>query len=63
MRRIDKADDWVRQELTMAFSENKRIIPVLVRDARMPPTDVLPETLKALPGAPAHSLATGLLGS
>src|SRR5271165_6281954 len=49
MRRIDKADDWVRQELAMAFSENKRIIPVLVRDARMPPTDVLPETLKALP--------------
>jgi pterin-4a-carbinolamine dehydratase len=49
MRRIDNEDDWVRQELTMAFRENKRVIPVLVRDAGMPPASVLPETLKALP--------------
>ena len=40
----------------MAFRENKRIIPVLVRDARMPPPDVLPETLKALPGRQDISL-------
>jgi pterin-4a-carbinolamine dehydratase len=56
MRRIDKEDDWVRQELTLAFRENKRVIPVLVRDARMPPPDVLPETLKALPGRQDISL-------
>src|SRR5262245_11749628 len=49
MRRIDKEDDWVRQELEIALRENKLVVPVLVREAKMPPTDVLPESLRALP--------------
>lgn len=46
-RRIDRDDDWVRQELALALKE-KKVIPVLVRGARIPPADVLPEPLKAL---------------
>ena len=47
-RRIDRENDWVRQELAMAITANKRIIPVLVNGARMPPTEVLPDSIKAL---------------
>ncbi len=47
-RRIDRDNDWVRQELAVALSENKRVIPVLVNGARMPPADVLPDTVKSL---------------
>jgi hypothetical protein len=56
MRPIDKEDDWVREELTIALRDEKRVIPVLVREARMPPADVLPEALKALPARQAISL-------
>lgn len=48
-RRIDQDHDWVRQELSFAFRDNKTIVPVLVRGAEMPPADVLPEPVKALP--------------
>lgn len=48
-RRIDQEHDWVREELSLAFQENKTVVPVLVRGAEMPPADVLPEPLKALP--------------
>lgn len=48
-RRIDKDDDWVRQELTIALRDDKCVIPVLVREGKMPPADVLPDALKALP--------------
>jgi hypothetical protein len=55
-RRIDKEDDWVRQELAIALHERKRVIPVLIREARMPPADVLPEELRVLPTHQAISL-------
>jgi pterin-4a-carbinolamine dehydratase len=48
-RRIDQEDDWVKQEVALALKDNKTIIPILVRDARIPPPDVLPEGLKELP--------------
>lgn len=47
-RRIDRDDDWVRQEIASALSGNKRVIPVLVRGAVLPPEAALPEPLKAL---------------
>lgn len=48
-RRIDQADDWVRLELTTALQiPGKRIIPILVRGARLPPQDALPEQLRPL---------------
>ncbi len=48
LRRIDQEQDWVRQELTLAFSQSKKVIPVLVRGAKMPPAHVLPEPVRAL---------------
>lgn len=56
MRRIDKENDWVRQELDIAFRDNKLVVPVLVREAKMPPADVLPEALRALPSRQQISL-------
>ncbi|WP_020586230.1 toll/interleukin-1 receptor domain-containing protein [Desulfobacter curvatus] len=47
-RRIDQEDDWVRQELALAL-KGKKVIPVLVRGAKIPPSEVLPEPLKTLP--------------
>jgi pterin-4a-carbinolamine dehydratase len=48
-RRIDQEDDWVRLELKTALENpGKRVIPVLVRGARMPPGDALPEQLRPL---------------
>jgi pterin-4a-carbinolamine dehydratase len=48
-RRIDQKDDWVRQEIAVALStKDKTVIPVLVRDAVLPPPDALPESLREL---------------
>lgn len=48
-RRIDQDDDWVRLELITALEDShKRIIPVLVRGAKMPPADALPEPIRPL---------------
>jgi pterin-4a-carbinolamine dehydratase len=55
-RRIDDESDWVRKELETAFSENKRIIPVLVEKGKIPPAKVLPEPLKALETRQAISI-------
>ncbi|MFY9222914.1 MAG: 4a-hydroxytetrahydrobiopterin dehydratase [Blastocatellia bacterium] len=47
-RRIDQKDDWVCKEIALALSENKRVIPVLVRNASIPPREALPKPIKAL---------------
>lgn len=48
-RRIDQDDDWVRQELITALATSqKRVIPVLVRGARLPPSDALPSPIHTL---------------
>lgn len=48
-RRIDQEDDWVRLELITALeSPGKRVIPVFVRGAELPPVDALPEQLRPL---------------
>lgn len=49
-RRIDQADDWVRNEIEIALTESsKTVIPVLVRDAKLPPGDAIPECIADLP--------------
>lgn len=48
-RRIDLDDDWVRKEISLALQQNKTVIPILVRAAVLPPSNVLPEDLKELP--------------
>ena len=48
-RRIDNEADWVRQEISTALKDdNKTIIPLLVGNAKMPPSDVLPDDVAAI---------------
>lgn len=49
-RRMDDAGDWVRLEIEKSLADlNKKIIPVLVDNAMIPPKDDLPKTLHDLP--------------
>ena len=48
LRRLDDANDFVRVELASALVRDIRVVPVLVRGARMPRADELPEDLKDL---------------
>lgn len=48
-RRIDGANDWVRLELRTSLQAEKKVIPVLVNGAVMPPPESLPDDLKELP--------------
>jgi hypothetical protein len=45
-RRIDGTHDWVRLELKTVLHTDKKVIPVLVNGAIMPPQDSLPDDLK-----------------
>jgi hypothetical protein len=50
-RRLDNADDFVRIEFASALHQDKRVkrvIPVLVGEARMPRPDELPEAIRPL---------------
>lgn len=47
-RRIDDPADWVRREVELALGHEKRVLPLLVRHARMPPRHVLPPEVAPL---------------
>jgi len=48
-RRLDQPDDWVRLELTTALgAKKKRVIPVRVRGAEVPPANALPRPIRSL---------------
>jgi hypothetical protein len=47
-RRLDDPNDFVSIEIESALRHGKRIIPVLVHQARMPRSDELPEALRPL---------------
>jgi TIR domain len=47
-RRLENPEDFVRIEIASALAQGKRVIPVLVGDARMPRSDELPEVIKPL---------------
>ena len=46
--RIGDPNDYVRSEIDAALSQGKRIIPVLVRDAKMPTAEHLPASIQKL---------------
>ncbi len=50
-RRLDNPEDYVRREIATALKKNPRlpVIPLLVRDAKMPTADQLPGDLKEVP--------------
>lgn len=47
-RRIDEENDWVRKEIEQALGQDKEVIPVLVREAGVPPKHKLPESISDL---------------
>jgi hypothetical protein len=47
-RRLDDPSDFVRIEIESALKQGKRVIPVLVHQARMPRPDELPEAIRPL---------------
>jgi formylglycine-generating enzyme required for sulfatase activity len=55
-RRLDNPNDFVRIEIESALKQGKRVIPVLVGEARIPPANELPEAMKPL----AHRQAVRL---
>jgi len=58
-RPIDRDDDWVRLEIQSALADGKRILPVLIREASMPPSDVLPNAIQALTSRQALEIRAG----
>lgn len=62
-RRLDQDDDPVRHELELALRTDKRIVPVLVDEARMPGADALPPTLAALARRNAATLRNASFAS
>ncbi|MGI8685228.1 MAG: toll/interleukin-1 receptor domain-containing protein [Acidimicrobiales bacterium] len=47
-RRLDLADDWVRQEIAAGLAEGKVVVPVLLEGTRLPPASDLPDDIAAL---------------
>ncbi|PJF29063.1 MAG: hypothetical protein CUN52_10290 [Phototrophicales bacterium] len=47
-RRLDNPDDMVRHEIRSAIEQQKQIIPILVRGAKMPKVGQLPDDIQAL---------------
>ncbi|MEA5466057.1 4a-hydroxytetrahydrobiopterin dehydratase [Leptothoe sp. PORK10 BA2] len=48
MRRIDQENDWVRREIETALTSGKKLFPVLVKGAKLPPADKLPTSIREL---------------
>jgi len=47
-RAIDNKNDWVRREILFSLKNKKRIIPILVGGASMPPKIALPKCINSL---------------
>lgn len=47
-RRLDQADDWIRQEIVTALKRDVRVVPVLLEGAHLPDAGELPAELQPL---------------
>lgn len=47
-RRLDDPDDPVRHQISLALASGKRVVPLLLDGARMPPASALPDDLRGL---------------
>jgi hypothetical protein len=47
-RRLDDPDDFVRVEIESALRQDKRVIPILVGEVRMPRAEELPDAMRPL---------------
>jgi hypothetical protein len=47
-RRLDNPYDFVRSEIESALKQEKKVIPILVNEARMPHSNQLPESIRPL---------------
>ena len=45
MRRLDDEKDWVRKEIEYSLAKDKKVLPVLVNGAKLPPSDKLPPSI------------------
>jgi hypothetical protein len=59
-RRLDQSDDFVRREIALALANGLRVIPLLVRGARMPGAPELPAVLEPLARCQALELSDRL---
>jgi mono/diheme cytochrome c family protein len=57
-RRLDDINDFVRIEIEAAFAQDKRVIPVLVHEAKTPRPEELPESIRKLARQDPIRLAT-----
>lgn len=56
-RRIENPDDFVRMEVAAALSGSTRVIPVLVGNASMPPSAMLPDDIRPLGRRHAYEIS------
>lgn len=58
-RRLEQHDDYVRNELELAFGSDVGVVPVLIDNARLPDAHDLPVSLRQLPHLAAVQLRPG----
>ena len=56
-RRLDQADDWIRQEIATALKRDVRVVPVLLEGATLPDANELPADIRLLAGRQAMELS------
>jgi uncharacterized protein DUF4190 len=59
-RRIDDPSDLVRLEVSTALAQGIRVVPLLIDDTQMPPSEKLPEDLRSLKFRQAFRVDSGV---
>ncbi len=56
-RRLDQADDWIRQEIATALQRDVRVVPVLLEGTALPDATELPADIRSLVARQAMELS------